>query len=203
MLEFPLWYMHFLIFFGLSVGLLMNPAWGRATVTVRPIPVLGLAAGLIVIGASFAAYEYKKAERAYHLVMDAMALNALGDKELNRTLDQISSEAHLYRLHLEYALNVRVPITRDDLDKKLADNARLLNRIPAVAPVVHQILLLTLSGDLAGARSHLRRMLQFSPTGLDDAVADLRRFVRERPTDFGMLGPVIDEEVERAPKPRW
>lgn len=203
MLEFPLWYTHFLIFFGLNVGLLMNPAWGGTLLRIRPIPILGLAATLIIAGAAFAAYEYKKVERAYFLISDAMDLGVIGSKDLNQSLDQISREERLYRLHLEYALNSRVRVTKDHLEEKLATNARLIDRIPTVGPVTQEILLRTLSGDLESARRHLRRMLQFSPPGVDAGLADLRRFVKERPNEFGALGPVIDEEVQRAPKHRW
>lgn len=203
MLEFPLWYMHFLIFFGLCFGLMLNPAWSYVSVRVHGLPVLGIAAIAILTGAAFVAYEYKKAERAYFLVSDAIAMKAIGSDQLNQALDQILREARLYRLHVEYAQNVRVPITRDDLAGKLDDNARLLQRIPLATPVVQEILLRTLAGEISVAREHLRKLLQFDPPGVDEALADLRRFVKEKPDDFAVLGPLIDEEVKRAPKRRW
>lgn len=42
LLEYPLWYVHFLIFFDLSLGLLIRPAWCR---TVIRVPMRWLAGG--------------------------------------------------------------------------------------------------------------------------------------------------------------
>lgn len=203
MLEYPLWYMHFLILFGLALGLLMKPSWGRAIVSIRSMPVLGGATLLIVLGCAYAAYEYRKVERAFYLVVDSQASGSFGSRELNQTLNQIDAESHLYRLHLDYVLGIRVPITREGLDQKLAENERLMNKIPLAATVTRHVLLLTLAGDLSGARWHLQRMLQFDPPETDIAVRELRRFAKERPDDFGALGPMVDEEIARAPKRRW
>jgi len=200
MLEFPLWYMQFLIFFGLSVGLLLNPRGEGAVIFVSARPLLAGGVIALVAGCAYTAYDYRKVERAFYLVSDAQALSMLGSPELNATLDEIANATSIYRVHLEYALGLRVPMTKEDLQAKLADSERLLKKTPIAATILREVLLLTLAGDLNGARWHLRRMLKFLPQTTEVAIEDMRRFIREQPASFAPLAPILDEEIAAAPK---
>ena len=203
MLEFPLWYMHFLIFFGVSVGLLLIPRGERVVTVVHARHVFVAAAIALLAGSAFALYDYRKAERAFFLVTDGQAMGALGAPELTAMLDEISSNTYVFRPHLEYALGVRALMTSENLQAKLAENERLLKKIPIAGTVSRQVLLLTLAGDLEGARWHLRRLLKFTPLNMAESIDEIRRFIKQTPDVFGKLGPILDEEVAAAPKARW
>ncbi len=118
-------------------------------------------------------------------------------------LDEISSSTHIFRPHLDYALGVRVLMTHDNLQTKLADNERLLRKIPIAGTISRQVLLLTLAGDLDGARWHLRRLLKFAPLNTSESIDEIRRFIKQSPDAFGKLGPILDEELAAAPKASW
>jgi len=198
MLEFPLWYMHFLILFGLSFGLLIFPDTGRGVHIARARTVMGAAVLLLLAGCAYTAYDYRKTERGFTLVTIAQVTSSIRTPQFGSMLDEISSDTHLYRLHLEYALGTVTSMTKEDLQSKLRENERLTKRIPLPAPVARQIMLLTLAGDLDGARWYLHRLLKFSPPETTEAVGDMRRLVKEMPGSFAPLAPILDEELAAA-----
>lgn len=203
MLEFPLWYMHFLIMFGLSIGLLIVPDGGRFVFVGRARIAMGVAVLALLAGCAYVAYDYRKAERGFNLISDAQAMRAFGTPQLESMLDEISSETRLYRVHFEYALGARMSMTKENLQSKLDENERLTKRVPLPPPVARQVLLLTLAGDMSGARWYLQRLLKFSPPGTTEAVDDMRRLIKELPENFAPLSPILEEEVARAPKSNW
>lgn len=203
MLEFPLWYMHFLILFGLSVGLLVVPDSGLRLRLGGARVVMSSAVLALLAGCAYAAYDYRKAERGFYLIMDAQAMRAIGTPQLAVMLDGISRETTLYRVHLEYALGTAMLMTKDHLQAKLEENERLVNRVPLSAPVARQILLLTMAGDLEDARWYLHRLLKFSPPETTEAIGEMRRLAKERPENFAALSPILEEEVAKAPKSAW
>jgi len=203
MLEFPLWYMHFLIFFGLSVGLLLSPRKGTAVFAARARPMLTVGVTALLVGCAYLAYDYRKAERVFFLLTDSQMLHALGSPELTAAMDKINRTTQIYRVHTEYALGASVPMTKVDVQAKLASNERLLTKIPIAGTITRQVLLLTLAGDLEGARRHVRRLLKFAPATTDEALHDVRRLIKEVPDSFGPLGPILDEELAAAPIRHW
>jgi hypothetical protein len=203
MLEFPLWYMHFLVLFGLCVGLLWEPKGHVVFGVAHARAALAVGAAALLAGSAYAAYDYRKAERAFFLINDAQAMGALGSPPLNATLDDIDRSTHLYRLHLEYALGARMPMNEENLPAKLAENERLLQRLPIVGTVARQVLLLAFAGDLDGARRHLRRLLKFAQPSTDEAITDMRRIIQGHPERLAPLGRVLDEELAAAPERRW
>lgn len=203
MLEFPLWYMHFLIFFGLSLGLLVIPRGKSAATVPYARSMLGVSVVALLAGCAYAAYDYRKAERAFFLITDAQAMGVFGSPELTKALDEISNETHLYRVHLEYALGARMQMTTDNLSSKLEENERLLKKLPIAGTVAREVMLLALAGDLEGARWHLRRLLKFAPPSTDEAIDAMRRILKDYPERFAPLGRVLDEELAAAPKRNW
>lgn len=203
MFEFPLWYMHFLIFFGVGAGLLLSPRENASALTVRARPVLAAGVIALIVGCAYTAYDYRKAERLFFLVTDAQALHALGSPELNARLDELNRATWIYRLHTEYSLGARIPTTEADLKEALANNERLLRKVPIAGTISREVLLLTLAGDLDGARWNLRRLLKFAPATTDQAIDGLRSVIKDLPDKFGPLAPILDEELARAPERNW
>jgi hypothetical protein len=195
--------MHFLIFFGVGAGLLLSPRENASALIVRSRPVLAAGVIALIVGCAFTAYDYRKAERLFFLVTDAQAFRALGSPELNARLDELNRATWIYRLHTEYSLGARVPTTQGDLKEALANNERLLRKVPIAGTISREVLLLTLAGDLDAARWHLRRLLKFAPATTDQAIAGLRSLIKDLPDKFGPLKPILDEELAVAPERNW
>jgi hypothetical protein len=204
LLEFPLWYMHYLLFFAMSLGMLMTP--GRSG-PVATVPGRSLVAALAILGllaTAFVLRDYRALERTQFL---GQLVAAVDDPRKLRAMNELVSsseeDVHVFRLYTDYFLLRNVPLNKERVAEKLEANSRLLSRAPLPDVVSRQVLLLALAGDMEAARHHVRRLLTFFPWETKQSLEAMRQLIKARPVDFAALGPILDEELARAPTERW
>jgi hypothetical protein len=203
MLEFPLWYTHFLLVFSLVLGLLINPAWSRSSLNLPTrVTVLGLVITLLC-GAGFVFYDYQKLSRLYWIEDQRVAFSAAPTQEVRALVMEAAADVQLFRAQADHLLGLSEPITRDDLARKIEDTDRLLAQSPHPMVMARRIGLAILAEDVETARLHMRRMFVFFPLNAKGLADMMREFVTKRPDEFAAQGAILDEELARAPKARW
>lgn len=203
MLEFPLWYAHFLIVFAFSVGLMV-----RARRTARDGPALGRRSvqGLslaLVLGAGLLFYDYRSLDRLYWIEDMRVAFSAAPTADVRRLLQDTAAEVLIFRIQADHILGLSDPLTKDDLPAKIARTDRLLAHSPQPLTMARRVGLAILANDEDTARLHLRRMFAFYPRYAEKLAEMIRKIVDNRPDEFAALGPILDEELARRPPPRW
>ena len=203
MLEFPLSYTHFLLIFCLSLGMILRPEWaqGAPRLPLR-LPMLGLVLCLLACAAVLFG-DYRKLDRLFWLEDQRGAFAAAPTAEVRALVTDAAADVEIFRVQADHLLGLSEPINGNDLPRKIADTDRLLAQSPQPIVSIRRIALATLAEDPETARWHLQRLLGFFPRHADMMAATLRTFVDRRPEEFGMLGPIIDEELARRPAPRW
>lgn len=203
MLEFPLHYTYFLLLFGLTLGLLLQPASGatsRVRSTRLPLAVLTL---LLLGGASFAYLDYLKFDRLFWLEDQRKAYSAMPTAEVRKVIEDAGKNVWLFRSRADHVLALGDPMTKDNLQAKLDAADRLLGHSPHPVLMARRVVLATLDGDRESARWHLNRLFGFFPSSAPEIEEQLRRFIANRPDELSALGPILDEELARRPKARW
>lgn len=204
MLEFVLWYMHFLLIFSLALGLLVRPEWSRHSPAARWRPVLFSLAMVLVGGASAVFYDYRNLDRLHYLEDFRGAMRAAPTEEVQRVFAEADRDVRFFRLRADHLMQAGVAMTQEDLDQKIAVADRLIaTQMPQGITITRRIALAVLADDLEAARWHLKRLFAMSPTSAEVYADILRSIVQNRPDEFAALGPIIDEELARRPKPRW
>ncbi len=203
MLEFPLSYTYFLLIFCLSLGMLLRPEWAQRVPRLPlRVPMLGLVLCLLACAAVLF-NDYRKLDRLFWLEDQRGAFSAAPTPEVRALVAGAAADVQLFRVQADHLLGLSEPINKDDLPRKIADADRLLAQSPQPIVSVRRIALAILADDPETARWHLQRLFGFFPRHADMMAATLRTFVDRRPEEFGMLGPIIDEELARRPAPRW
>ena len=190
LLEYPLWYAYFLGIAALLLGLCPSPAlqprlarFGRA-----------VAASALLVGAANLAFlwsDYRVFEGA---VRPTMA--QLRDPGFVSTILRIHGNA-LLTPYVELSMVMPLPANRDDLQRRLALNERVIRFTPQPVLVYRQALLLALAGRVAEARSLLdaaRLAYPSAPAGFEQRLAQL---AEEQPASFG---PLL-ESAHSGPRP--
>lgn len=190
LLEYPLWYAYFLGIAALLLGLCPSPAlvprlarFGRA-----------LAASALLVGAANLAFlwsDYRVFEGA---VRPTMA--QLRDARFVDTILRIHRNA-LLTPYVELSMVIPLPANRDDLQRRLALNERVIRFTPQPVLVYRQTLLLALAGRTAEARSLLlaaRLAYPDAPAGFEQRLAQL---AEEQPAFFR---PLL-ESAHSGPRP--
>ena len=203
MLEFPLWYMYFLLLFGLLLGMLIRPEWNLSVRRAPMVATLGSMVAVVMIGSIIVLQEYRKLERAHVMVTMKIEMKAVSTPQVISRILEVADQVHLYRPYVEHLLSLIVPLTRDSLEEKIRNSDRLLHRFPQISTMAQRATLAVLAGDLETARYHLRRLFVFYPRESVEVVGQMREIIAHRPDELGALGRLLDEEQARAPKPRW
>jgi O-antigen ligase len=204
MLEFVLWYMHFLLIFSLALGLLVRPEWSQHSHAARWRPVLFCLAMALVGGAFAVFYDYRNLDRLHYLEDFRGAMRAAPTEEVQRVFAEADRDVRFFRLRADHLMQAGVAMTQEDLDQKIAVADRLIaTQMPQGITITRRIALAVLADDLDAARWHLTRLFAMSPTSAEVYADILRSFLQNRPDEFAALGPIIDEELARRPKPRW
>lgn len=172
MLEFPLWYMHFLGIVAVLLGagemrLLQIDMKRFGRVAVGLILVLGSISG-IQLTQSYSSLRGLLIPRSY------AQLSAADTMEVERILKEIHRES-LFAPYIELAYSNAIILNQTNLDDKLDLNGRAMRFAPMSAMVYRQAALLALKGEHdAAAKQMDRAMLAY-------------------PQDFGHFARVVNE----------
>ncbi len=202
MLEFPLWYVHFLMFFGLALGLLVRSDANGLQISVPMRTAVTTVACVALIGNVGLFLDYRKLEHTVFLV-NLELQNNVSSPRLDAAIESAGREVVVFDFIATHALGLRVPISKEDLEKKTRDAERIFHRAPSAENVGRLVLLKAMAGDFGWVREQLARMTMFFPTGNDGILARIRKRAVERPADFGNLAKLIDEAEANAPPRRW
>jgi len=146
MLEFPLWYGHFL---GLAAFLL---GMGESRFISLQLPRLGRLAVLLLLASSWSVMFW--IERDYRQLEQVMRSNVTDQKYLNKADIGILQKLHQKTLlspHVDFALASAMELNQDKLDLKLAVNRRVMRFIPNGQITYKQSILLALKGEREAA----------------------------------------------------
>jgi hypothetical protein len=203
MLEFPLHYTYFLVLAALAVGMLVRIEPLPATAALRlRLPMLATAVTMLA-GAVAVFQDYQRLDRLFWLEDQRIGFAAAPTPQVRGLLLDAAAEIWLFEMHRDHLLGLSDPITKDDLQRKIADTDRVLANSPQTIVMARRVALAVLDGDLETARWHLRRMFGFFPRHAEEMSQQFMRFVRDRPEEFGALEPIVEEELARRPTPRW
>jgi lysylphosphatidylglycerol synthetase-like protein (DUF2156 family) len=201
MLEYPLWYVQFLMPFCLAMGLLVRPEWAkRAPALPLRLPLLAAATGILA-AAAILFIDYRSLDRLAWMEIFRQNMAMTPTPEVRARVGEALADVRLFRVKAEFIAALSEPIAADELPRRIAATERLLAANPQPAEVVRRIALAVLDDDPDTARLHLRRLFAFFPRFADGSVRTLRRLVDERPGDFAALGPLLDEELARGSRP--
>ena len=204
MLEFVLWYTHFLLVFSLALGLLVRPARPQQTQAAPWRPLVFCMAMSLVLGAFAVFYDYRKLDRLHWLEDFRGAMRVAPTEEVQRRFAEADQDIRFFRLRADHLMQAGDAITKDDLDRKIAVADRLIaTQMPQGITIARRVALAVLANDLEAARSHLKRLFAIAPTSAEVYAQILGSFVEQRPDEFAALGPILDEELARRPQPRW
>jgi hypothetical protein len=203
MLEFPLHYTYFLLLFGLTLGLLMRPSpssTSRVRSTRLPLTVLSL---LLLGGSIFAYLDYLKFDRLFWLEDQRKAYSAMPTAEVRAIIEDAGKDVWLFRSRADHVMALGDPMTKDNLQVKLATADRLLAHSPHPVLMARRVVLAILDNDQESARWHLNRLFGFFPGAAEEIEEQLRRFIANRPEELAALEPILDEALTRRPQARW
>lgn len=202
MLEYPLWYVHFLMLFGLASGLLL-PAQAKGMSLQVPVrATVTLMSAIALIGCFLLFYDYRQLDRTVYLVQLQLQMNASSPK-IDQTIEDAGAQVKIYRLIADYALALRAPISRNHLEEKVAESERLLRRAPVPDNIARVILFQSLAGNRLRVQENLARLVMFFPAEEGSTATRLREYVAGRKDLFGDLLAEIDAAVAHAPPRRW
>lgn len=180
LLEYPLWYAYFLGIAALLLGLCPGPSMAPRLARFGRL----IAASVLLAGTAnlaFLWHDYRTLERL-----------------LRPTVEQARSPdfaAALLRVHrnallapyVELSMMMSQPVSREDLERRLQLNARVIRFSPQPILVYRQVLLLALAGRTEEAQSLLagaRRAYPAPPAGFEQRLAQL---AAEQPALFAAL----------------
>ena len=203
MLEFPLWYAHYLLFFGFLLGLLIRPEWSSLwrTAPVRATIVgLGLAC---LAGCGLLLRDYLSLQRLHGAVVIKHDMRIASTPEVVSILRTLADDVVIYRLHAEHLMSLVVPLNAENLQEKITDSERLVRRLPQPTTIAQRAALAVLAGEIDSARLHIRRLYVFWPGFTEEIETEVRAIVERQPVVLGPLKEIFEEEKARAPKARW
>ena len=203
MLEFPLHYAYFLLLAALSIGMLVRTDALPSTPAVRlRLPVMALCLSLLA-AAVLLFQDYRRLDRLFWLEDQRVGFAAAPTAEVRTLLTDAAADIWIFEPYRDHLLGLSDPITKDDLERKMADTDRLLAWAPQTIVMARRVALSVLDDDLPAARWHMQRMFGFFPHHAEEMAGQMMRFVRDRPEEFGPLQAILEEELERKPKARW
>ena len=195
LLEYPLWYVHFLMFFGLALGLLIRPSWCLLPVTLPAKAIVGVIASAALLGCIGLLHDYRKLDRYMFLVLQKLENKMASLPEVDAILAGADADVLFYRPHAEHMRGMGMSMTRDDLAEKIALTDKLLSRAPTPPTVARRVVLAVLDGDLDGARWHMDRLMLFFPKQGEELAREMYEMARLRPDDLGALPAVLDASI--------
>lgn len=192
MLEFPLWYSHFIGIAALLLGLGETRFYRLELQRVGRISfALMLALGWM--SATSLIYSYRKLEGTLY-AKGLEDLDAAGLKQLNENMLQIHRTS-LLAPYVELAYTGAIVLNKDDLSDKLELNGRVMHFAPVSIVVYQQSILLALSGQAQTAKVQLERAAIAYPEELENFTAVMRRLLAQQPADFEPLLKLAEQKL--------
>jgi hypothetical protein len=202
LLEYPLWYVHFLMFFALTLGLLVRPAWRLWTVQVRARLLVGWlsSAALAVCLGLF--NDYRDLDRLMFLVLQKVENRIASSPEVNALVASADAEVAIYRTHADHMRGLAMSMTKEELAEKVEATDKLLSWAPTPPAIARRAVLAVLSEDQATAGYHLERLQRFFPRQAGELVEQMRLMAAERPAELGTLARLLDSNAASASQGR-
>lgn len=202
MLEMPLWYLYFLIPFGIMLGIVIGPVRiGERAVAVRWDWLFAAVALIGIGGFLYGIRDHARAERIIWLgdlareqpLLASDAIAAIVDDVRGLRIFAIAGQRELLRF---------ADINRANAPALSIANRRLLENIPDPQSIASQVMLEAIGGQLNEARDLFRRLMMFYPRHYEALAAEIRKRAEARPDETAGLVEMIDAEMARPPRPR-
>lgn len=202
MLEMPLWYLYFLIPFGLMLGVAVGPVGSAKWGIALPWRWLFVGAAFLGLpGLGYALVDHARAERIIWLgqvaknqpLISGGAVATMQRDVPRLTVFAIAGERELLRF---------AEITRANAPMLAAANRRLMQNIPDPVAISRQVMLEAIAGRPDEARDLFRRLMMFFPSHYELLEPEIRKRAEERPDETGGLIKILDEEMARPPRGR-
>lgn len=203
LLEYPLWYLFFLIPFGLMLGVVIGASGSRDWSVRLPARWIFVAAAIVGVPAlAYAAADHAKAERALWLSQMAREHKELSGAAVEQ-LGRLVGELTVFRLAAEREVLRFAEINKSNVDGLKAANSRLLNSAPDPLTISRAILLESIAGNPERAGNLFRRLMVFYPGAWEELATEMRKRVNEHPEEFGGLVAILDREAANPPRKRF
>lgn len=202
-LEFPLHYVQWIIPFGLWIGLLLRPHWSRLARSISLRAGMLSFAGVTLVASVWVFGDMMRLDRLLYLVDQQSSMGLEGDAGMRERVQQANREVKLFRLHADTFSHMAFQYRREDPQELAHALDRILGKGPTGAMIYRRVLLAVYQGELGEARRHLQRLLMFFPNAKAEVEDQFRKVIERYPEDFSRLAPLLDEELPKAPKPRW
>jgi O-antigen ligase len=181
LLEYPLWYSHFLGVAALLLGLGAERVFAlRLAGAGRAVAGLAIVAGWLNLVAMLPAY--REFERLVFTPENRSA-QRLDEAAFAKAVVGLYREPLLVP-YVELAIAYGLTLSGEKLPEKLALASRAVHFAPVPVVSYRYALLLALAGEREAALVQLERSLRVYPEGADDAAARLETLARDRPGEF-------------------
>jgi O-antigen ligase len=203
MLEFPLYYVHFLVLFGLCAGLLIRPQWALPAIELRLRALVATLSIGVAIGCVAALIDYRRVDRVVYLVTIMLANNLGTSPEVEETLEAASQGVVIFRPLADYSTGLLTPLNETRLEEKIEATQRLIERSPTPWTVLRRIALAVLADDEATALWHAQRLVMFYPRSAPELFRELEHRFEKDAELQARVRELASEVLAEAPNPRW
>jgi len=193
MLEFPLWYSHFLGIAALLLGLgetrffrLELQRVGRISFAL--MLVLGWASAISLI------YSYRNLEETLY-AKGLENLDRAGLEQFNQDLLRIHRTS-LLAPYIELAYTGAIVLNKENLSDKLELNSRVMHFAPVSIVVYQQAILLALNGQAQAAKAQLERAAVAYPGELENFTKVMRLLLAQHPAEFEPLLELANQKLQ-------
>jgi hypothetical protein len=193
MLEFPLFFVHFLVLFGLCVGLVLSPKFARFRVAVPMRFASATVALLVAVSCAFILVDYRRLDRLAYLVTIQLANNFGTNAEVEEMLSAARADVRIYEPMADHAIQLLTPLTKEDLIAKTAKAEKLISKAPTSSVVLRRIALAALAGDRETGKWHAARLVKFYPDSAAGLVKDLEAHFAKHPEVQAELRSILGE----------
>jgi hypothetical protein len=193
MIEYPLWYSHFLGIAALLLGVGETRVFRLELQRVGRISfalmlVLGWASAISLI------YSYRNLEETL-FAKGLENLDRAGLEQFNQNLLRIHRNS-LLAPYIELAYTGAIVLNKDDLSDKLELNSGVMHFAPVSLVVYQQAILLALNGQAQEASVQLERAAIAYPGELENFAEVMRHILAQQPAEFKPLLELAEQELK-------
>jgi hypothetical protein len=202
-LEFPLYYVHFLVLFGLCAGLLIRPQWALPTLELRLRAFVATLSIGVAIGCVAALVDYRRVDRVVYLVTIMLQNNFGMSPESHDALEAAGQSVLIFRPLADHSVGLLMPLNENEIGEKIEATQRLIEKSPTAWTVIRRIALALIAHDEATAVWHAQRLVTFYPQAAPQLFEDLERRFERSPELQVRARKVVSQALAGAPTPRW
>lgn len=204
MLEFPLYYVHFLVLFGICIGVLVRPQWvAMPPIELRLRAVAAVLSIAVSIGCAAVLVDYRRVDRVAYLVTIMLANNFGASPEVEETLETARQDVVIFRPLADYSIGLVTPLNENQLEAKIEATQRLIEKSPTPWTVLRRIALALLAEDQPTALWHAQRLVMFYPQSAPELFRDLEHRFEKNPELQARVSKLASEVLADAPTLRW